>query len=216
VTGAGTRRARADAAIRAAPGPLPPVLLFACAEDWAAWLEAYRATAPGAWLRLARKGAPLRTIAYAEAVEAALCYGWIDSLARRCDEASWAQRFTRRGARSRWSPASRAKVAALAAAGRMGSAGLLAVDVTALRPACLPESGWCGSPSDSDERWKDSSRRKRQTLAGTRPTWRPACSRAVRGTPATLRAVACERVAMGKRQAARTTAAVRGPACPAR
>jgi hypothetical protein len=96
VTGAGTRRARADAAIPAARGPLPPVLLFACAEDWAAWLEAYRATAPGAWLRLARKGAPLRTIAYAEAVEAALCYGWIDSLARRCDEASWAQRFARR------------------------------------------------------------------------------------------------------------------------
>lgn len=113
------------AAGRSAPAVLP-VLLFARAEDWAAWLEAHHTTAPGVWLRLARKGAAPRSLTYAEAVDAALCYGWIDSLARRHDEHSWAQKFTPRGPRSRWSERNRDRVDALAAAGRMRPAGLLA------------------------------------------------------------------------------------------
>lgn len=116
---------------RAAPSTVPaaewPVLLFEDAEGWAAWLDAHHATAPGVWLRLARQGGGLRSPTYAEALDAALCYGWIDSQKRRHDEASWVQKFTPRGAKSIWSKINRDKADALAAAGRMRPAGRLAV-----------------------------------------------------------------------------------------
>jgi uncharacterized protein YdeI (YjbR/CyaY-like superfamily) len=104
------------------------VLLFETADAWSAWLDAHHATAPGVWLQLAKQGGALRSLSYAEALDAALCYGWIDSQKRRHDDASWAQRFTPRGPRSIWSKINRAKVDALAAAGRMRPAGLLAVE----------------------------------------------------------------------------------------
>ncbi len=126
MSGARVRGARGGGPAQATLAPELPVLLFEHADDWAAWLDAHHAAAPGAWLRLARKGAGLRLLTYAEAVDAALCHGWIDSLARRHDARSWAQRFTPRGPRSRWSPANRARVGVLAAAGRMRPAGLIA------------------------------------------------------------------------------------------
>ncbi len=105
-----------------------PVLLFDGPDAWAAWLDAHHASAPGVWLRLAKQGGGLRSLSYAEAVDAALCYGWIDSQKRRYDEASWVQKFSPRGAKSIWSKINRAKVDALVAAGRMRAAGLRAVE----------------------------------------------------------------------------------------
>ncbi len=112
----------------AAPPAELPVLLFDDAAAWAGWLDAHHASAPGVWLRLATQGGGLRSPTYAEALDAALCYGWIDSQKRRYDEASWVQKFSPRGAKSIWSKINRDKVDALVAAGRMRPAGLRAVE----------------------------------------------------------------------------------------
>lgn len=77
-----------------------PILRFAADTDWEAWLAANHAAAPGAWLTFATKGCEVATVTYPEALDTALCYGWIDSQVRRLDESFYLQRFTRRGARS--------------------------------------------------------------------------------------------------------------------
>jgi uncharacterized protein YdeI (YjbR/CyaY-like superfamily) len=105
-----------------------PTHRFDDAAAWVAWLEAHHAGAPGVWLQLAKQGGGLRSVSYAEALDAALCYGWIDSQKRRIDAASYAIKFTPRGARSLWSKINCEKVAALEAAGRMRPAGLRAVE----------------------------------------------------------------------------------------
>jgi uncharacterized protein YdeI (YjbR/CyaY-like superfamily) len=113
------------------PSPSPaaelPILLFADARAWDEWLDAHHAASPGVWLRLAKKGAPLRSLSYAQALDEALCHGWIDSQKKPFDEHSWLQRFTPRGPRSIWSRINRDKVEALRAAGRMKPAGLAQV-----------------------------------------------------------------------------------------
>jgi uncharacterized protein YdeI (YjbR/CyaY-like superfamily) len=105
-----------------------PVLSFASQEDWAAWLDANHATVNGLWLRLAKKASGLRSVTYSEAVEVALCYGWIDGQARGYDEQTSLQRFTPRRAKSVWSRINRDKAEALIAEGRMQPAGLAAVE----------------------------------------------------------------------------------------
>jgi len=80
------------------------------------------------WLRLAKKGAEGPTVSYAEAVESALCFGWIDGQKRAESEHYWLQRFTPRTAKSIWSRINRAKAEALVAAGQMRPAGLLEID----------------------------------------------------------------------------------------
>jgi uncharacterized protein YdeI (YjbR/CyaY-like superfamily) len=110
-----------------APAAELPVILFATPEAWAEWLERHHAEAPGVWMRLAKKGAELTSITYAEALDEALCHGWIDSQKKSYDEQSWIQKFTPRGPRSIWSRVNRDKVDALVAAGRMKPAGLTAV-----------------------------------------------------------------------------------------
>jgi uncharacterized protein YdeI (YjbR/CyaY-like superfamily) len=112
----------------AAPKTEYPVMLFADPDAWSAWLDEHHATAPGVWLRLAKKGAALTSVSYVEAVEAALCYGWIDGQAKRLDEVSWVQRFTPRRSRSAWSKVNRERAEALIASGRMRPAGLAAVE----------------------------------------------------------------------------------------
>lgn len=109
------------------PGGLP-VLLFETPEAWTEWLDRHHSDSPGAWLRLARKKAELRSLSYAEALDGALCFGWIDSLKKSYDEDSWIQKFTPRGPKSLWSKVNREKVEALVEAGRMRPAGLLAVE----------------------------------------------------------------------------------------
>jgi len=105
-----------------------PVLSFESREDWAAWLDENHTVATGVWLRLAKKASGLRSVTYSEAVEVALCYGWIDGQARSYDEQTSLQRFTPRRARSVWSRINREKAQALIDDGRMKPAGLRAVE----------------------------------------------------------------------------------------
>lgn len=105
-----------------------PILLFEDAAAWTDWLDRHHAGARGAWVRLAKKKSSLRSVSYAEALDAALCFGWIDSLKKSWDDASWIQKFTPRGPRSLWSRINREKVEALLERGRMRPAGLLAVE----------------------------------------------------------------------------------------
>jgi uncharacterized protein YdeI (YjbR/CyaY-like superfamily) len=101
-----------------------PKLSFATQEKWEAWLERSGSTSSGVWLRLAKKSAADATVSYAEALESALCYGWIDGQKQAESEHHWLQRFTPRAARSIWSKINRAKAEALIASGRMRRAGL--------------------------------------------------------------------------------------------
>lgn len=103
-----------------------PILKFASAADWAAWLEANQGRSQGVLLRIAKKGAK-KSITYAEALDAALAWGWIDSQKRALDADAWLQRFSPRTAKSPWSKINRAKAEALIAAGAMQAPGLAEV-----------------------------------------------------------------------------------------
>ncbi len=100
------------------------VIEFASATAFEAWLEANHDRNAGIWLKLAKKGSNKPSMSYAEAVEMALCFGWIDGQKARHDEEHWLQRFTPRSNRSRWSEINRDKAERLIAAGRMRPAGL--------------------------------------------------------------------------------------------
>jgi uncharacterized protein YdeI (YjbR/CyaY-like superfamily) len=106
-----------------------PVLPFASQKAWEAWLEDYPDSSDGLWLKIAKKASGIETVTYAEAVEAALLYGWIDGQKASFDEEYCLQRFTPRRARSRWSKVNREKVAKLIEAGRMKPAGLREVEL---------------------------------------------------------------------------------------
>ncbi|MFI7213290.1 YdeI family protein [Micromonospora maritima] len=98
------------------------------AEALRAWLADHHTTSPGVWLALTRKGGTVTTLTWQQAVDEALCFGWIDGQARkRDDETSWI-RFTPRRARSIWSRRNVAHVARLEAEGRMTPAGRAAVE----------------------------------------------------------------------------------------
>jgi len=91
---------------------------------WENWLCLHHENSPGVWLRIARKGADLTSVSYPEALETALCFGWIDGQKKKLDEHSWLQRFSPRRSRSIWSKANCAKAQALFEQGRMQPAGL--------------------------------------------------------------------------------------------
>lgn len=112
----------------AAPEAELPVLDFATAEAWRAWLDAHHADAVGIWLRMARKGSGIPSVTYAEALDVALCYGWIDGLKRGESAALWRQKFTPRRVRSLWSKVNRGKVEAFIASGAMRAPGLAEVE----------------------------------------------------------------------------------------
>jgi uncharacterized protein YdeI (YjbR/CyaY-like superfamily) len=103
-------------------------LSFATKAAWRSWLAANHAKSDGVWLKFAKKAAGERTLTYAEAVEAALCYGWIDGQSKSLGATHYTQRFTPRRARSLWSKINRAKAEALIAAGEMKPAGLREVE----------------------------------------------------------------------------------------
>ena len=105
-----------------------PVIPFASRDAWAAWLEERHATSDGLWLKFAKKGSGIDTVTYAEALEVALCYGWIDGQKASFDERHWLQRFTPRRARSRWSKINRQKATELIERGKMKPAGLREVE----------------------------------------------------------------------------------------
>lgn len=105
-----------------------PTRSFATLKAWNTWLARNHAISQGLWIRLAKVGARPRTLTYGEAVEVALCYGWIDSQAASdVEEGFWLQRFTPRRPRSKWSQINRQKAEALIKAGRMHDAGLSAI-----------------------------------------------------------------------------------------
>jgi uncharacterized protein YdeI (YjbR/CyaY-like superfamily) len=110
--------------------PELPVILFASREAWETWLEEHHATSDGLWLKLAKKGSGLGSVSLAEAVDNALCHGWIDSQADGFDDVYWLQRFTLRRPRSKWSKVNRGKVRKLIEEGRMRPAGLREVERT--------------------------------------------------------------------------------------
>jgi uncharacterized protein YdeI (YjbR/CyaY-like superfamily) len=104
-------------------------LLAIDAAAWLRWLSRNHAKASGVWLVLAKKGFTEPTsLTYDQALEVALCHGWIDGQVRRRDESTFRQRFTPRRARSPWSKRNVAIAEQLIAAGRMQAAGLLAVE----------------------------------------------------------------------------------------
>ena len=105
-----------------------PIRLFATQTAWAAWLEKNHRNSRGLWLRLGKKGSGLHSVSYSEALEVALCYGWIDGQKRGESERAWLQRFLPRSTKSIWSKINRDKATGLIACGRMKVAGLEAVD----------------------------------------------------------------------------------------
>jgi uncharacterized protein YdeI (YjbR/CyaY-like superfamily) len=105
-----------------------PVLSFATPRDLETWLEANHASSDGFWLEFAKKGSGIRSVVYAEALELALSFGWIDGQARPLDDRRYLQRFTPRRARSTWSKINRGKAERLIAEGRMRPAGLREVE----------------------------------------------------------------------------------------
>jgi uncharacterized protein YdeI (YjbR/CyaY-like superfamily) len=113
----------------AGPSSKLPLPILECAADghWRSWLRDNHATSPGVWLKFAKRDAAATTVDHAQALDTAICFGWIDGQTRRFDESFWLQRFTPRGPRSRWSQVNRAKAEHLMAAGRMHAAGLAQV-----------------------------------------------------------------------------------------
>ena len=106
----------------------PPARLFKSKREWAVWLEKNHAASSGLWLRTAKKGSPLKSVSYQEALEVALCYGWIDGQKRPENDQTWLQRFCPRSARGVWSKINREKALALIASGEMKPAGLAAIE----------------------------------------------------------------------------------------
>jgi uncharacterized protein YdeI (YjbR/CyaY-like superfamily) len=105
-----------------------PLIEFADVTAWAAWLEQHHADSRGIWMTFAKKGAPRATVTQAQALETALCFGWIDGQVGRLDEHFYRQRYTPRRARSKWSQINRASALALIERGLMRPAGLAEVD----------------------------------------------------------------------------------------
>jgi uncharacterized protein YdeI (YjbR/CyaY-like superfamily) len=121
------------------------IISFATPGDLEEWLEANAAASPGIWLKIAKKGAPEPSVTYAEALELAICFGWIDSQKRGFDDTHFLQRFTPRRPRGRWSRINREKAEALEAAGALRPAG--AAEVAAAKADGRWEAAYEGQRS---------------------------------------------------------------------
>jgi uncharacterized protein YdeI (YjbR/CyaY-like superfamily) len=105
-----------------------PTLAFKDASAWESWLAKNQTATNGIWMRIAKKASGKKSITYPEALEVALCYGWIDGLKRPESETTWLQRFTPRRQRSLWSKINRDKALGLIACGRMTPGGLQEIE----------------------------------------------------------------------------------------
>ncbi|MGF1472558.1 MAG: YdeI family protein [Rubrobacteraceae bacterium] len=105
-----------------------PIIPFASPGDWQSWLADNHDSSDGLWMKIAKKKSGIASVTYAEALDVALCYGWIDGQKARFDDDYFLQRFTPRRARSKWSKINREKVARLIEGGRMEPAGLREVE----------------------------------------------------------------------------------------
>jgi uncharacterized protein YdeI (YjbR/CyaY-like superfamily) len=101
-----------------------PVLAFESQDAWEAWLEENHLASPGVWLKFYKKNSGVKGLVYKEALDVALCYGWIDSQLKSLDETAYVHRFTPRGAKSIWSQINIDHIDRLLQAGRMQAAGL--------------------------------------------------------------------------------------------
>lgn len=101
-----------------------PILPFIDAATWRTWLDNNHASSDGVWARLYKKASGVASVTYAEALDEALCYGWIDGQKKSYDELSFLQKFTPRRAKSMWSKRNIEHVERLTAAGRITPAGL--------------------------------------------------------------------------------------------
>jgi uncharacterized protein YdeI (YjbR/CyaY-like superfamily) len=106
------------------------VEVLACRDgaEWEAWLADHHALRPGVWLKIAKKGSGLASVTISEALDVALCYGWIDGQRKALDEDYYLQKYTPRRPRSRWSKINVGKAEALIAAGRMRAPGMAAIE----------------------------------------------------------------------------------------
>jgi uncharacterized protein YdeI (YjbR/CyaY-like superfamily) len=104
------------------------ILAFKSSAEFRSWLEKNYAGQDGIWLRIFKKGSGEESISYAEALDQALCYGWIDGQKRAHDERSWLQKFTPRRTKSGWSKGNTQHVERLVKAGVMARPGLEAVE----------------------------------------------------------------------------------------
>jgi len=105
-----------------------PVVSFSSAAAFAAWLDAEHGQSAGIWLKIAKKDAGIPTVSYQEAVDVALCFGWIDGQKRSLDGQHWLQRFTPRKPRSKWSKINCARADRLIDAGQMRPRGRAEVE----------------------------------------------------------------------------------------
>lgn len=105
-----------------------PVISFATPALWEEWLELNHAASHGIWLRFYKKDSGIASVRYAEALDVALCYGWIDAQVKSIDELCYKQHFTPRRKRSIWSKRNKEHIARLTAEGRMKPAGMKQVD----------------------------------------------------------------------------------------
>jgi uncharacterized protein YdeI (YjbR/CyaY-like superfamily) len=105
-----------------------PIIAFASQKAWDKWLKPNHLTSPGIWIQLAKKASDTPSVTYAEAIEIALCYGWIDGQKQSHSTEAWLQKFTPRGRKSIWSKINREKAFALIECGKMQPAGLAEVE----------------------------------------------------------------------------------------
>ena len=120
--------AQGDRQTRSRPADEKPILDFLQKNAWAAWLDQNQGTSAGVWLRLAKKASGLKSVSYDEALDVALCYGWIDGQGKSDGDEYWLNKFTPRGKRSIWSKRNREKVLALIESGEMQPPGLAEVE----------------------------------------------------------------------------------------
>ncbi len=106
-----------------------PIVPFANKKAWADWLAKQHNNSTGVWLKLAKKGADVPSVTYEEALDVALCYGWIDGQKKGFDDQYWLQKFTPRGPKSIWSKINTEKAERLIASGEMQPAGLKAIEL---------------------------------------------------------------------------------------
>ena len=105
-----------------------PILPFASQKKWADWLAKQHDKSTGVWLKLAKKDSAIASVTYQEALDVALCYGWIDGQKGSFDDKYWLQKFTPRGPKSIWSKINTEKAERLIASGEMKPAGLEAIE----------------------------------------------------------------------------------------
>ncbi|WP_309053183.1 YdeI/OmpD-associated family protein [Streptomyces sp.] len=105
-----------------------PTIPFRDQAEWERWLEDHHESEAGVWVKIAKKAGGIPGISYTEALDVALCFGWIDSQRDRVDDLYWRQRFTPRTKRSPWSQVNRGRAERLAADGRIRPAGQREID----------------------------------------------------------------------------------------